>query len=186
MREDVSALMDGELVPGHSTRVMDALKRDSELRDAWASYHLVGDSLRRQLGSTSDLSGRVMAQLASEPTVIGRPVDFTASRPMARYLVPLVASVAGLGVVGWLALSASPPAPTVQIVKAPASTLQPVVTQAAAPSAPAPVMPVSAPLSSALMHEYLIAHQAYSPSTDIQGMAPYIRTVTETRRAADR
>jgi hypothetical protein len=36
------------------------------------------------------------------------------------------------------------------------------------------------------MSEYLIAHQEYSPSTAIQGLAPYIRTVSGAQPAAGR
>jgi sigma-E factor negative regulatory protein RseA len=36
------------------------------------------------------------------------------------------------------------------------------------------------------MNEYLIAHQEYSPSTAIQGLAPYIRTVSSAQPEAGR
>jgi hypothetical protein len=32
------------------------------------------------------------------------------------------------------------------------------------------------------MNEYLIAHQEFSPSTEIQGLAPYIRSVSSSRQ----
>jgi hypothetical protein len=34
------------------------------------------------------------------------------------------------------------------------------------------------------MNEYFLAHQGFSPSTAIQGLAPYIRTVSASRPAA--
>ena len=42
--------------------------------------------------------------------------------------------------------------------------------------APAPVV-VNVP-DNGRMHEYLLAHMGVSPSTALQGLAPYIRTVT--------
>jgi hypothetical protein len=36
------------------------------------------------------------------------------------------------------------------------------------------------------MNEYLIAHQEFSPSTEIQGLAPYIRSVSGARPLKDR
>ena len=40
--------------------------------------------------------------------------------------------------------------------------------------------------SNGAMNEYLIAHQEYSPSTAIQGLAPYIRAVSGAHSAAGR
>ena len=34
------------------------------------------------------------------------------------------------------------------------------------------------------LNDYLIAHQEYSPSTAIQGVAPYVRTVADSQREA--
>jgi sigma-E factor negative regulatory protein RseA len=42
----------------------------------------------------------------------------------------------------------------------------------------APVVTVS---TDGRMNEYLLAHQGFSPSTAIQGLAPYIRSVSTTR-----
>ena len=36
------------------------------------------------------------------------------------------------------------------------------------------------------MNEYLMAHQEFSPSTALQGVAPYIRSVSITRQAQGR
>ena len=55
------------------------------------------------------------------------------------------------------------------------------------PQAPQPVAQVQpavatamVPLSSAA-NDYLLAHQGFSPRVSLQGMAPYVRTVSETR-----
>jgi hypothetical protein len=36
------------------------------------------------------------------------------------------------------------------------------------------------------MNEYLLAHESFSPSTALQGLAPYIRSVAATRPAERR
>ncbi|MGZ5257650.1 MAG: hypothetical protein ACXWC0_08435, partial [Burkholderiales bacterium] len=72
--------------------------------------------------------------------------------------------------VGWVALSPSVP-----------GGLQAGV----APGSGVAATPVSASLASVSseghMNEYLLAHQGFSPSTAIQGLAPYMRSVSATR-----
>jgi sigma-E factor negative regulatory protein RseA len=62
-----------------------------------------------------------------------------------------------------------PPAP-------PVATAPPVT--ALAPLAATPQAEVSVP-SEGQSNEYLLAHQGISPSTAMQGVAPYIRTVSD-------
>jgi hypothetical protein len=77
----------------------------------------------------------------------------------------LAASVAAVALVGWLAFAPqqSPVAP---------------VAQQQAPAAVAKTKPALVPLPSGA-NDYLLAHQAYSPRVSLQGMAPYVRTVSE-------
>lgn len=183
MREEISALMDGELASDNARRTMDALKGDPQLHEAWSSYHLIGDVLRRETGLLSDFSGKVMERLESEPTVIA-PIALASPVPKpARVALPLAAAVAGVGVVAWVALALNQQPPSVQVVATPAQAVQPAAMQA---QSQPPLIQASIPLPSSAIKEYLIAHQGYSPSSSIQGMAPYMRTVTEVRPAADR
>ena len=71
----------------------------------------------------------------------------------------LAASVAAIGVVGWVALT------TMSVPPAAVTTAQ----QAAA------VRP--ADVRRPVVNEYLLAHQEYSPTTAIQGVRPYLRAV---------
>lgn len=174
MRENISALMDGEL-DDHDARPLMEKLRDSEMQRLWSSYHLIGDALRRQALLTSDYAERVMEKLESEPTVIAPVIRRSSSNPYHRLVMPIAASLAGLGVVAWLAISmnAAPEIPSQAAVSAPTG---------GAESTAAPI-PVSVPLPSKAIHEYLIAHQGFSARSNIQGMAPYMRTVTEKRQA---
>jgi sigma-E factor negative regulatory protein RseA len=45
--------------------------------------------------------------------------------------------------------------------------------------------PVSA-ANQARVNEYLMAHQEYSPSTTLQGVAPYVRTVSAVHEQSTR
>jgi sigma-E factor negative regulatory protein RseA len=45
-KQEISALMDGELPPEASSVAVDALARDRELKAAWRRYHLIGDAMR--------------------------------------------------------------------------------------------------------------------------------------------
>lgn len=176
MRENISALMDGELDDHEARPVMERLRRDREMQALWSSYHLIGDALRRQAILTSDYAGRVMEKLEAEPTVIApAAMKRSSSSPYHRLVMPIAASLAGLGVVAWVAISmnAAPEIPSQ------AAVVQP--TELAA-NANGPV-PVSLPLPNKAIHEYLIAHQGFSARSSIQGMAPYMRTVTEKRQA---
>ena len=46
MSEWVSGLMDGELDGPDAERMLSALREEGETRQAWRTYHLIGDALR--------------------------------------------------------------------------------------------------------------------------------------------
>jgi sigma-E factor negative regulatory protein RseA len=73
--------------------------------------------------------------------------------------------VAAVAMVAWVMLQGQVPA-VAPMAQAPATGV-----------AVAPVPPLVAPVS-ATMNDYLRAHQEYSPSTQMLGVAPYIRTVS--------
>lgn len=70
-REHLSSFMDGEVSQETGRFLVRRLGADGDLRQAWASYHLIRDCLRHQDGHISqvDLSGRVREALSSEPVV---------------------------------------------------------------------------------------------------------------------
>ncbi len=174
MRENVSALMDGELDDDGAQKALEAMKRDPQLHRTWLSYHLIGDALRRHPGLAQNYAERVLERLQGEPAIMARGALRQQSGP-GRLTMSIAASLAGIGVVAWLAVSmndqSAAPAQAVAVASPP-----PV-------AAAAPVVPASAALPSGALKEYLFAHQGYSPSSSIQGMAPYMRTVTEKRQA---
>jgi len=184
--EKVSALMDGELGDGEAKGQIARLKLDAELKYGWESYHLIGDALRGETPLTSGFTRRMADCLAQEPTVLA-PQRQAAPRKFPTFAVSVAASVAGVALV-WVVMSTGGVpvggqreqmalAPTVP----PAATAPPVT--APPPVAVAPQAEISVP-SEGQSNEYLLAHQGISPSTAMQGVAPYIRTVSDIGQAA--
>jgi sigma-E factor negative regulatory protein RseA len=171
MKSEISTLLDGELEPGKAGRAIDFLQRDASLRQDWETYQLIGDALRRSPMLSADFSDRVLERLAREPHILSPATMPAQSRKALRFALPVAASVVGVGVVGWLALSLNEPGP-VQMAK-----VQKPPVEAAAP-------PVAVRPAEGALKEYLVAHQAQSPSGRMQGVAPYVRTVSEIRQGS--
>jgi sigma-E factor negative regulatory protein RseA len=167
--ERISELMDGELEAREAQRQLARIKQDQELGHCWNTFHLIGDALRGERPLSREISSRVATQLVNEPTVLA-PRSFTPKRA-ATYAVSVAASLSAIALVAWIAFN-NPLAPT-EIAKAPPAV------------PPAPVELVNLP-SEGQMNEYLMAHQEFSPSTEIQGLAPYIRSVSGSQEAKGR
>jgi sigma-E factor negative regulatory protein RseA len=164
MKQNISVLMDGELEDQAAGELIDALARDREALEVWRTYQLIGDALRENPPLSEGFGAKLARQLAAEPTVIapGR------LQPQPRTWYALAASVAAVALVGWLGFTPQqPPAP---VATAPL-TAQPV----------AQAKPALVPLPSGT-NDYLLAHQGFSPRVSLQGMAPYVRTVSEQGR----
>ena len=153
--EEVSLFMDGELDAERSARVCSALRESVPLA-TWEQYHVIGDVLRGCGNLRAGFHARFAASLDAEATVLAPPRKRPAPATVAW---AVAASVAAIGVVGWVALTTMPVPP------ATVATTQ----QAAAVRPAAAHRPV--------VNEYLLAHQEYSPTTAIQGVRPYLRAV---------
>jgi len=165
MKPDISALLDDELDQGEANRMIDALRRNGDLLDAWNTYHLIGDSLRGTQACSKDFTEKVMGRLAEEPILFAPAVHHRIEQSPFRFAFPLAAAVMGMAAVGWVALSLNAPQPT-QLA---ANQVLPKDQKAAAVEQSA----------SGGLKEYLVAHQAHSQAGGIQGVAPYMRTVSE-------
>ena len=185
--ETISALMDGELDSDEAAREIARVKQDATRRHSRDAYHVIGDALRGEhlrADFSARFSKRFSEQLALEPTVVAPRIR--APRTMQTWALSAAASVAAVAAVGWVAVNVlnSDSAPGA-LAKAPAASVAgPVaVLQPAGPiiKAPAPVVAAAAPEH---VQEYLLAHQGISPITAIQGVTPYIRTVSNVPDAA--
>jgi sigma-E factor negative regulatory protein RseA len=161
MNEKISALMDGELEGRAADEALELLRRDGSAADTWRLYHLVSDAMHEQPLLSDGFTRRVSARLAAEPTVLA-PGRLPGRTPAQRFAYAAAASVAAVGLVGWLAFTPERPA------EAPLAKAEP----AAPPAVRAMLLPEAA-------NDYLLAHQGFSPRVSLQGMAPYVRTVAE-------
>lgn len=179
--ERVSTLMDGELDSDEAAREIARLKQDAARRDAWNTYHAIGELMRGEpvpaADSSSRFSRRLSEKLAREPAIVAPRLRLPATaRSMQTYALSAAASVAAIAVVGWVAMTMSMPNPDAApatLAQAPAGKSAAVLQSLAAPS-----QQESAITASEHVHEYLLAHQGISPTTAIQGVTPYIRTVS--------
>ena len=165
MKETLSAWMDGELRDPQAAQLPDRIKHDAQLRRNWDCYHVIGDALRGVQGG--DLCGGVRARLDAEPTVLA-PQRRTRREKLAWTALSAAASVAAVALVGWMALT---------------GTQQDPIQVAAVPAPQARLVAVPA---GEVVDDYLLAHQRYSPSNALQGVASYVRTVAAERGGARR
>lgn len=182
MKDQLSALIDGEFDIENSEHLITSAKSGGELKSCWAHYHLIGDSMRGETHMSHDFSHRVMSALENEPTILvpntaglqaNTHAPFRASSKQAFYkkspqFWSVAASAAAVLFVGAMVLQqqliqpATQPIVQVAIQKAP----EPLQTQELQPVEIAQSVPT----------EYLQAHQAAAPSAG----AYYIQTASYT------
>lgn len=161
MNQRISDLMDGELAASDREPAWKAVVADAESRQAWETYHLIGDCLRGEAVTRScsggDSTARIFARLADEPTVLAPKrgaVEAIGSR--TRVALAMAASVATLGVVGVIA------------TRAPDSSLPQVAQQ----SVQQPVRQVAngAPVAASApqVNDYLALHRQFVNPAGIQ------------------
>ena len=136
MKEQISALMDGELAPNGSEHVFAAIKAGGEMAVCWSTYHLIGDVMRGSALLKPDFNERLMQQLESEPTVLAPHSRRTFIKSPA--LWSAAASVSAVMFVGWMVMQQQTQS---QIEVNPQEIAQ------------------------NLPSEYLLAHQAYSANS---------------------
>ena len=165
MKDQLSALIDGELEINSADHLLASAKAGGELKQCWAHYHLIGDAMRGEMNTHHSLCGRVMSALDAEPTVLAPnrlqelATDNTDSLPAAgaslavankNKLWSIAASVAAVMFVGVMVLQLN-------------QTEE--------------LMPVE--IAQSVPTEYLQAHQAAAPN----GAAYYIQTASYTEQA---
>ena len=188
MREQISALVDSELEEAEATRLVLRLREQPELRRCWDDYQLVGDSLRGQL--CCNLAPQIASRLVNEPTVLA-PHRHQRLKAMVWPALSAAAGAAAVAVVAWVVFPASAPleAPGMATASSPVpvAVLKPSMgaTLVASPQGAAQAagantaMPVTSEEGSlADVGDYVLAHQRFSPANAMQGVAPYVRTVS--------
>ena len=172
MKAKVSEWMDGELDGAEAGRLVSTLRDEGEDRETWRMYHLIGDSLRDTRALSPQFAARMRDRLAAEPTVLAPAKAFEkAGRGWRGFLMPMAASAAAVGMVGWLALAPERDSASrsfAPVATAPVATPTQVAVGADQGAVPPPVA----------TEDYLLAHQNYASRSLLQGVAPYVRTVS--------
>jgi sigma-E factor negative regulatory protein RseA len=164
MKEQISALLDGEGTDLERERALRALDTDPALRATWERYHVASTAIRRELEVmvSPSLVERLQAQLHQEvPNDAGR-----------RFLMPRVLKFsAGLAIAASVATVAilnlpplvSSPAPVARNVSNNKSTV-------------ADARQTPAEQRSAL-NPYLVQHGEFTPAAGMNGMLSYVRVI---------
>lgn len=121
MKQQLSALVDGEVDVERCEHIFLAAKSTGEVAQAWREYHVIRDVMRDDYWNESDLTTRIMANLDEEPTVLA-PQAVSASekvthiRPrFSTYSWSIAASVAAAFFVGLFVFNQPETNPTMQI-----------------------------------------------------------------------
>lgn len=161
MNEELSALVDGELQDGQFARHLANVRDNAQARADWDTCHLIGDALRGHIAP--EICSRVAERLAGEPTVLAPRVKAYDAKTLGGWAMSIAAGAAAVALVVWTVLPNM--RSDVQIAQKPA----------------APQMPSAAAPSATQVADYLLAHQRYSATSAMQGVAPYVRTVADER-----
>lgn len=163
MKQQISALMDGELCDDEAEALLGNIRKDGDAQHDWQTFHLIGDVLRQPDHLPRDIDPAFFDRLAAEPTILA-PQPKRYSR-MQYFAMSAVASIMAMAFLAWFAMhiDSSQPDPRMQ--------------QLARQSLPSTT--VSASVDGDSIDDYLLAHHEYSPSTELRGASSYIRTVAD-------
>ena len=155
MGEEISRLMDGELDDAEVDAALRAAEASRRQLPTWVCYHVIGDALRGSGGADAGLC-RSASRRGSRPS--RRCSRRSRVRPTA---LPLRLGRRGDGRRGRGRRLGRGEHAAIRRRTAVAKAREAAVVRAAR----------SAPVSP----DYLLAHQEYSPTTQIQGVGPYLR-----------
>jgi sigma-E factor negative regulatory protein RseA len=174
IREQVSAFLDGELPNSETELLLKRLTRDSELRESFGRYALIGEAVRGPSRGllTRGFSGRINLAIDGEPTAVNGPI--TPGRA-PRWWRPLagVAVAAGVAVVavGALQHRTDPSmAHVISSVPAMSAGASQAPREAISYTVPSAFSGVSAAMPPARLTNYVFAHSRYSSGLDQRGV----------------
>jgi sigma-E factor negative regulatory protein RseA len=115
MTQDISSLMDGELDGPEADRALRACCGDEDRKRTWYLYHAIGESLRGRAPASLAMPTAMFEKLEAQPTVLA-PRKRTAIS-FTRVALAAAASLATVGVVGWIGSQGGSPAPVPVVAK---------------------------------------------------------------------
>ena len=164
MKENISALLDGEGNDLERERALRALGTDPVLRGAWERYHLASAAIRRELDVmvSSDLADRIHARLQQEPHNDGRRRPFTPR---------VLKFTAGLAIAASVA--------TVAILNLPPLVSPSAISTARHATGKSTVADArqTPPAQQNALNPYLVQHGEFTPAAGMNGMLSYVRVI---------
>jgi sigma-E factor negative regulatory protein RseA len=176
IREQISAFLDGELHDSEMELLLKRLSRDSELRERFGRYALIGEACR---GTRTGHLTRSFAARVNR-TIDGEPLVPAAAVAGGNWLRPVAGSLAAaaVAVIAVFALQQRANTPTVAARNAPPAMAAPVAVLAAAPkpavqvnasnnkepvsyTVPAALTESNSTLPAARLTNYVFAHSRY-------------------------
>jgi sigma-E factor negative regulatory protein RseA len=109
MTLETSSLMDGELTRAEAEKAIRTCCASPGELDNWHLYHVIGDAMRGQVPRDLAYNNAIRAALENEPAMIARPKRILESS-FARVSLAAAASVATIGIVGWIGSQGGSPA----------------------------------------------------------------------------
>ncbi len=171
-KEEISALVDGEVSELQTGRLITVLEQDLELRHCWRHYHLIGAVLRGGGGAEIQpcLGARVAKALESEPVTFA-PRGLAPRMPALKWFAGLAvaASVAAIAV---LSVQTAPQTTQFADASAPETATPQSVNELSGAQTQLTANKPHAPK----LHNYLTNHNEYVTSAGMQGMLPYARS----------
>jgi sigma-E factor negative regulatory protein RseA len=140
MKDQISALVDGELSLDNSEHLFTAVKAGGESAECWSVYHLIGDAMRGNPVFTAAFQQRIMDRIKDEVFILAPQILAPqAEKPFMKTpaIWSMAASVAAVMFVGWMVMQQQ--------------------AQQGADIAPLEI-------AQNLPSEYLLAHQSSAPS----------------------
>lgn len=113
MKQQLSALIDGEVDVERCEHVFLAAKSNGEVAQAWREYHIIRDVMRDDCWVPSDITSKVMDRLQDEPVIFmpasAAPVSQVATTQprLGKYTWSIAASIAAAFFVGIFVLNQS-------------------------------------------------------------------------------
>lgn len=169
MKQKISTLMDGELCGDEAEVLLAKIRLHPEAQQEWSTYHLIGDVLRQPDYLASNVSAAFLERLHAEPTVLAPHGKHDSKAGL--FAMSAVASIMAIAWLAWLSLTINPEPAFQQAQRSNVLPNTSVLTNASFPA-------------SEQMNDYLLAHQEFSPGTDVRGAASYIRTVAARQTVA--
>lgn len=175
-REQLSALMDGELESGSTQATLEWLRKNPDERQTWNEYHLIGDVLRGGDISHVQLGEAISRRLAQEPTLLAPRSQRTSEQPVHRYArwAAVAAAVSVVTLAGWSLQRPNPANPVLaNSIPAPTTVVTPSAAPQLAATAPTPARAMKATAaasetSSAEMERFAALHRQFTPLSGFQ------------------